>query len=68
MAVNNCGNETLGFIACGDNSWLAEELLAPQEGPCYRDLVRVLYNNCTDFRSTKVVYVFHKIRISKCPL
>jgi hypothetical protein len=36
-----CGNETLGWIKCGDLFGLAENLLVSQEGLCYMELVNL---------------------------
>jgi hypothetical protein len=34
-----CGNETPVFIKCQEISWLADDLLASQEGLCFVELV-----------------------------
>ena len=50
-----CGNEPLGFTKCGECSFVAEKLLASQEGLCSMELV---YSILYDVRNPSLREIF----------
>ena len=69
--AGECGRVPSGSIKCGGISWLAEELLAPQEGLCCVNLVSWLVSTVFILQCAIGLYCVPsvpRIRVQKCVL